>query len=150
MALKGKEKPKQLLTPATADVGVGEMTAELPTWLLYGLRRAVGVCRSTWARETCAGRSSRHQTWPRAWRGWQMAGRSGCNVMKDLNTEGQVLSQGNCGFAEDPLTAISIWWPKLVLATVFIQLIPGTQSVMGVFCVLSSLRSRTTLQMLQN
>lgn len=49
MALKGKEKPKQLLTPATADVGVGEMTAKLPTWLLSGLRRAVGVCRSTWA-----------------------------------------------------------------------------------------------------
>lgn len=49
MALRGKEKPKQLLTPATADVGVGEMTAELPTWLLSGLRRAVGMCRSTWA-----------------------------------------------------------------------------------------------------
>jgi len=31
-----------------------------------------------WAREGCAWRSSRHQTWPGAWRAWQMAGRSGC------------------------------------------------------------------------
>lgn len=54
--------------------------------------------------------------------------------------------------AEDPLTAISIQWPKLVLATVLFQLVSGTESVVGIFCVLSwlsPLRSSTTLQMLQ-
>lgn len=54
--------------------------------------------------------------------------------------------------AADPLTAISIRWPKPVLATVLFQLVSGTKSVVGIFCVLScfsSLRSSTTLQMLQ-
>lgn len=101
MALKGKEKPKQLLTPATADVGVGEMTAELPTWLLSGLRRAVGVCRSTWAYLGWGGLRREKQPAPDLARGMARLadGRKEwvCNVMKDLNTEGQVLSQGKCG-----------------------------------------------------
>lgn len=59
---------------------------------------------------------------------------------------------GEMWLAEDPLTAICIRWPKLVLATVLFQLVSGTKSVVGIFCVLSwfsSLQSSTTLQMPQ-
>lgn len=101
MALKGKEKPKQLLTPATADVGVGEMTAELPTWLLSGLRRAVGACRSTWAYLGWGGLRGEKQPAPDLAQGTARLadGRKEwvCNAMEDLNTEGRVLSQGRCG-----------------------------------------------------
>lgn len=41
---------------------------------------------------------------------------------------------GEAWLAEEPLTAISIRWPKLVLATVLFQLVSGTKSVVGIFC----------------
>lgn len=40
---------------------------------------------------------------------------------------------GEMWLVEDPLTAISIRWPKLVLATVLFQLVSGTKSVVGDF-----------------
>lgn len=101
MALKGKGKTKQLLTPATADVGVGEMTAELPTWLLSGLRRAVGARRSTWAYLGWGGLRGEKQPAPDLAQGMARLadGRKEwvCDVREDLNTEGQVLRQGNRG-----------------------------------------------------
>lgn len=102
MGLKGKGKPKQLLAPATADAGAGEMTAEPPTWLLAGLRRAVGVCRSTWTYIWGWGRLCGEKQPAPALAGGTARLADGrkewvCGAMKDLNTEGQVLSQGKCG-----------------------------------------------------
>lgn len=157
MGLKGKEKPKQLLAPATADVGAGEMTAELPTWLLAGLRRAVGVCRSTWTYlglgelvwgEAAVTRLGRGHGAPGRWQ-------EGVGVRCDERFKHRRPSAqpGEMWLVEDPLRAISIQWPKIVLATVLFQLVSDTKSVVGIFCVFlswfCSLRSSTSLQMLQ-
>lgn len=121
MALEGREKPEQLLTAATADVGVGGMAAELPTWLLSGWRGAVGACGSARA-DPGWGRFCREkQPAPDLARGTARLADGGeewvCSVRKDLNTEGQLLTQpGEMRFPEDPLAAVPARWPELVLA----------------------------------
>lgn len=161
MALEGRDKPKQSLNAATADVGVGEKGSRAPNLAPLEVERSSWrVVGQIWAwGKVLLGEAARLQTWPGARRAWQMAGRSGavCSVKEDLNTEGPALHPAR---GKNVLFFPRIRWQPLPRRgrswcepTVLSQLVPGTETVLGVFSVFwswfSYLRSINTLQMLQ-
>lgn len=105
MALEGREEPKQLLTVATADVGVGENGSRAPNLAPLEVERSSWSVWKRWGRsglgkvlpgEAAGSRLGPGHGAPGRWRG----GVGVCGVKKDLNTEGpgSSPSRGKCAF----------------------------------------------------